>query len=70
MTIATRPPVTPLAGILPPSLKAQTVVHSDGDVLFGADLSFCRLSGALPEQKLVLFEVYAGLPAELGADPP
>ena len=41
----------------------------DGDLLFGAKISFRRLDRGVSQQKLNLLEIASGLPAELRASP-
>lgn len=41
--------------------------YGHGEILFASEIPFGRLDGGVSEEKLDLFEVPAGLTAELGA---
>ena len=47
--------------------QSQIIVHCDLYILLGAEITFCRLDGRVPQQELDLLQISATLPAQLRA---
>jgi hypothetical protein len=49
------------------SLQPQIIIHRNGDLLIGAEITFGGLDRRVPQQEFDLLQIPAILPAELGA---
>jgi len=50
--------------------KVKAIVHRMPQILFAAEIAFCRLHGRVPQQKLDLLQFTTACVAQLRAGPP
>ena len=48
----------------------EQIIHRVTQILFAAEIAFCRLDGCVTKQELNLLQFAAGGVAQLGASPP